>query len=65
MVKELVKIFIKASSNKGDLVLDPFGGSFTTSAAAKELDRNSISMEIHEKFCKIGQYRLKNIKTID
>ena len=56
--RELVKIFIKASSKKGDLVLDPFGGSFTTSAAAKELDRNSISMEINPDFCKIGKKRL-------
>jgi len=58
--KDLIKIFIKASSNKGDLVLDPFGGSFTTSASAKELDRNSISIEINPKFCKIGEQRIKN-----
>jgi len=56
--RELIKIFIKASSKKGYLVLDPFGGSFTTSVAAKELDRNSISMEINPDFCKIGKKRL-------
>src|SRR3989344_984427 len=31
----LLEIFIKASSNEGDLVLDPFEGSFSTCAAAK------------------------------
>ncbi len=58
---ELIKIFIKASSSEGDWVLDPFGGSFTTAAAAKELDRNSISMEISEEFCEIGRNRLKKV----
>ena len=62
--KELIKIFIKASSNKGDLILDPFGGSFTTSASAKELDRNSISIEINQKFCKIGKERLNKINPL-
>ncbi|GAI22164.1 unnamed protein product, partial [marine sediment metagenome] len=31
---------------------------FTTSAAAKELDRNSISVEINPEFCEIGKRRL-------
>ena len=56
--KELIKILIKASSKRGDIVLDPFGGSFTTSVCAKELDRHSVSIEINEKFCKIGKERL-------
>jgi len=56
--KELVKIFIKASSKEGDIILDPFGGSFTTSVCAKELNRNSISIELNPEFCKIGKERL-------
>ena len=56
--EDLIEIFIKASSNKGDTVLDPFGGSFTTSSVAKKLDRNSISIEINEEFCRIGKERL-------
>ncbi len=62
--KELVKIFIKASSRKGYKVLDPFSGSFTVSAAAKELSRNSIGIEINPKFCKIGKERLKDIRQL-
>ena len=56
--KSLIEIFIKASSKKGDLVLDPFGGSFTTSAVAKELNRHSISIEINPEYCRIGKERL-------
>lgn len=58
---DLIKIFIKASSNPGHLVLDPFGGSFTTAAASKELNRKSISIEINPEFCKIGRERLRNL----
>jgi len=61
---DLIKIFIKASSNPGEVVLDPFGGSFTTSAVAKELNRKSISIEIHEEFCRIGRERLNNINPL-
>ncbi len=56
----LIETFIKASSNKGDTVLDCFGGSFSTNTAAKRLGRNSIGIEINPKFCKIGKKRLSN-----
>jgi len=59
--KELVKIFIKASSKERDIILDPFGGSFTTSVCAKELNRNSIGIELNPEFCEIGKERLNNI----
>jgi len=62
--KDLVKIFIKASSNAGDTVLDCFGGSFTTAAASKELDRSSISIEINPDYCKIGRERLNKINPL-
>lgn len=54
----LLERIIKASSNIGDVVLDPFSGSFSTSATAKKLDRNSISIEINEEYVKIGIRRL-------
>jgi adenine-specific DNA-methyltransferase len=40
----LLERIIKASSNEGDLVLDPFSGTFTTCAVAKELNRNCIGI---------------------
>ena len=62
--KELVKIFVKASSNSQDTILDCFGGSFTTAAVCKELGRNSISIEIHEEYCDIGRERLNDINPL-
>jgi len=57
----LMKMFIKASSDVGDIVLDPFGGSFSTNAAAKELGRNSIGIDINPEYVKIGEDRLAKI----
>ncbi|MEW6619589.1 MAG: site-specific DNA-methyltransferase [bacterium] len=46
MPEDLLELIIKTSSNEGDLVLDPFGGTGTTAAVAKRLKRNYITMEI-------------------
>ena len=54
----LLERIIKASSNEGDLVLDPFSGSFTTSFVAKQLNRRSIGIELQEEYIKIGLRRL-------
>lgn len=55
----LLERIIKASSNTGDLVLDPFSGSFTTSYVSKLLNRDSIGIEIQEDYIKIGLRRLE------
>lgn len=55
----LLERIIKASSNKGDLVLDPFSGTFTTCFVAKELGRHSIGIELQEAYVKIGLRRLQ------
>lgn len=54
----LLERIIRASSNEGDLVLDPFSGSFTTGYVAKKLGRRSIGIEIQEEYVKIGLRRL-------
>jgi len=54
----LLERIVKASSNAGDIVLDPFSGTFTTSYAAKHLGRHSIGIEIEEEYVKIGLRRL-------
>ena len=56
--ESLLERIIKASSNSGDLVLDPFSGSFTTSAVSKKLGRKSIGIEVNEEYVKIGLRRL-------
>jgi adenine-specific DNA-methyltransferase len=55
----LLERIIAASSNSDDLVLDPFSGTFTTSFVAKQLGRQSIGIEIEEKYVKIGLRRLQ------
>ena len=55
----LLERIIKASSNEGDTVLDPFSGTFTTSFVAKNLGRNSIGIELQEDYIKIGLRRLQ------
>ena len=54
----LLERIIKASSNVGDLVLDPFSGTFTTSYVANALDRKSIGIDISEEYFKIGLRRV-------
>ena len=55
----LLERIIKASSNVGDTVLDPFSGTFTTSFVAKQLQRKSIGIELQEDYVKIGLRRLQ------
>lgn len=54
----LLERIIKASSNVGDLVMDPFSGTFTTCFVAKELGRNYIGIELQDEYVKIGLRRL-------
>ncbi|WP_313935305.1 adenine-specific DNA-methyltransferase [Anabaena azotica] len=54
----LLERIILASSNVGDMVLDPFSGSFSTCAVAKRLGRKSMGIELNEEYVKIGIRRL-------
>lgn len=55
----LLERIILASSDPGELVLDPFSGTFTTAFVAKQLGRCSIGIEIEEEYVKIGLRRLE------
>jgi site-specific DNA-methyltransferase (adenine-specific) len=55
----LLERIIRASSNPGATVLDPFSGTFTTSFVAQQLGRKSIGIEIDEEYVKIGLRRLQ------
>ncbi|MHA1572026.1 MAG: DNA-methyltransferase, partial [Alphaproteobacteria bacterium] len=52
---------ILSSSNRGDIVLDPFMGSGTTAAVAKRLKRDFIGIEIDENYVRIARDRLNSI----
>ncbi len=56
--ESLLHRIILASSRPGNTVLDPFSGTFTTSAVAKHLDRKTIGIELQEEYVKIGLRRL-------
>ncbi len=58
----MIKRIIKACSNQGDIILDPFGGSGTTAIAAYSIKRDFISIEKSQEYHKISQTRLANFK---
>jgi site-specific DNA-methyltransferase (adenine-specific) len=58
MPEDLLELIIKTSSNEGDLVLDPFGGTGTTVAFAKKLKREFITMEISKEYYEVILKRL-------
>ncbi|MEL6901940.1 MAG: site-specific DNA-methyltransferase [Cyanobacteria bacterium J06606_4] len=56
--EKLIAKMILASSNPGDVVLDPFLGSGTTSVVAKKLERRYVGIEREELYCCWAQKRL-------
>jgi DNA modification methylase len=58
--EKLIERVIKAASNVGDLVLDPFLGSGTTAVVAKRFKRNFVGYEINKEYVDIAKKRLKN-----
>ena len=57
---ELYKRVIQASSNPGDMVLDPFTGCATTCVAAEQLERQWIGIDIQEEAGDVIRERLEN-----
>jgi len=53
-----------ASSNPGDVVLDPFFGSGTTGAVAKQLGRNFIGIERNRDYARAAQRRIAAIEAL-
>lgn len=56
--QELLERVVAISSKMGDVVLDPFGGTMTTGAAAKKLGRRYIMIERDPEYCRYGEKRL-------
>jgi site-specific DNA-methyltransferase (adenine-specific) len=62
MPENLLERIIAVSSNAEDCVLDPFSGSGTTLAAAKQLGRNYVGVEISRKYVENAKRRLAQLE---
>ena len=56
---KLIERLVIASSNEGDIILDPFLGSGSTAIASKKLNRKFIGIEVDKEYCKFAEERLK------
>ena len=65
MPEQLLGRIIRASSNEGELVLDPFSGSATTLAVAKKLERSYLGFELSKQYVDAGRLRLRKIQPGD
>lgn len=57
----LLRRALLASTNPGDVVLDPFGGTGTTAAVAAQLGRGFIYMDNHEPYYRVALERLASV----
>ena len=55
---KLIERLVLASSNVGDLVLDPFSGVGTTAVVCKKLNRRFVGFEMNEKYVRLSNERL-------
>jgi len=65
MPEQLLGRIIRASSNEGETVLDPFGGSGTTLAVAKKLGRRFVGFELSPEYAANITERLASIQPGD
>ena len=56
---------ILSSTNKGDIILDPFLGSGTTAVITKKLQRNFIGIEQDKEYVSLAKKRLKQTKVLN
>lgn len=59
---EVIYKILNNHTDKGDLVLDTFMGSFTTAVACHKMQRNFIGSELDKEYFRLGQERLDKEK---
>jgi len=59
---DLLKRIVLASTNKGDLVLDPFTGSSTTGIAAHMLGRKFVGVDLEKEYLDVSIKRFEDLK---
>lgn len=57
--RAIPEFFIKASSDAGDVIFDPFAGSGTTLVAAGLLERSGFGVEISPAYCDVILRRMQ------
>ena len=62
---KLLRRVVSVSSNKGDLVVDPFCGSGVTCIACKILDRNYIGFDLNKEYVELSSSELKKLVKVD
>ena len=62
--EELVRKFVLASSNAGDLVIDPFSGSGTTAVVAQQLGRKWMACDLSAEYNSWAANRLEAVKPL-
>ena len=60
--EELLRKFVLASSNEGDLVVDPFSGSGTTIVVAEQLNRRWMGCDLNHQYNQWAIERIKNVR---
>lgn len=63
--EELLYRIIALTSNVGDLVFDPFGGTMTTATVAKKLGRNYLTIEQELEYVQAGTKRVNQAVFVD
>ena len=65
MPEQILGRIIRACSNAGDVVLDPFTGSGTTLAVAKKLERQFVGFELSEQYAERARERTDRARACD
>jgi len=59
---DLLNRIVLASTNKGDVILDPFAGSSTTGIAAAINDRKFVGIDLEKKYLELSKKRFYDVR---
>ena len=60
----LLERIIEASTQEGDLILDPFMGSGTTGVAAIKLNRRFVGIDVEKEYFDLAEKRIRDILSL-
>jgi site-specific DNA-methyltransferase (adenine-specific) len=62
--EELIRKFVLASSNEGDMVIDPFSGSGTTVVVAEQLNRKWMGCDLNAEYNDWATDRIEKVRRL-